>query len=262
MSEIILKANINECKVENWQSNTGEVNARVMNVEMSEDLSSCDNQFVTFELADGTVYESKVDDGKANIPEFYKSQFIKIGLYAENTDGEKRYSSKPANVYVNAGSYPDGSSEPPKPTPGDYAELLEQIADLEKGTIKVITEQVNLWELETGIYYLDGGFNLTETSFIDASKHILIIYKPQPTTNAVRYIHFCNSLSSPDWYPIECGYTNGTTHQKYDIIDTSRVTSDILGDFLGNKIPNTAGVKAYVENYVNEQLGVIDNGRY
>lgn len=141
-------------------------------------------------------------------------------------------------------------------------DTTEAIASLEKGTIRVITEQVDIWKLDTGIYYLNGGFNLTETSFIDASKHILIIYKPQPTTNAVRYIHFCNSLSSPDWYPIECGYTNGTTHQEYDIIDTSRVTSDILGDFLGNKIPNTAGVKAYVENYVNEQLGVIDNGRY
>lgn len=257
MSEIILKANINECKVENWQSNTGEVNARVMNVEMSEDLSSCDNQFVTFELADGTVYESKVDDDKANIPVFEKSQFIKIGLYAENSDGEKRYSSRPANVYVNAGSYPGGSVEPPKPTPGDYAELLEQLADLEKGTLKVITEQVNLWELKTGIYYLEGGWNYTKHLGSSRNeRHIFIIYKTG--VNAVRYIHFCGDNHHDVWSRIACGFTNGDKYTEYYVIDASQVTNDPKNDALGTKILNSAGVK----NYVKEQLGVIDNGYY
>ncbi len=133
MAQITLKANINECTVEGWQSNTGEVNARVMSVEMSEDLLTCDKQFVTFELADGTVYESLVVDGKAKIPIFEKPQFIKIGVYAENISGdecEKRYSAHPANQYVTVGSFKDKADEQPKPTPGDYAELLKAIEDI------------------------------------------------------------------------------------------------------------------------------------
>ena len=138
MDQIILKANINECVVENWQTNTGEVNARVMNVEMCEDLCSCAKQFVTFELADGTVYESLVVDGKAKIPLIEKPQFIKIGLYSTDVEGEeckKRYSAHPANVYVNMGGYKDEVGVEPKPTPGDYAELLEDITDIKGSAI-------------------------------------------------------------------------------------------------------------------------------
>lgn len=130
MEQITLKANINECTVENWQSNAGEFNARVINVEMCEDLRSCDKQFVTFELEDKTVYESLVVDGKAELPFIEKPQFVKIGLYAEDTQGdkcEKRFSSKPAYEYINMGSYTDNVSDNVKPTPGDYAELLKKI---------------------------------------------------------------------------------------------------------------------------------------
>lgn len=264
MDQITLKANINECIVENWQSNTGEVNARVMNVEMCESLCSCARQFVTFELADGTVYESLVVDGKAKIPLIEEPQFIKIGLYAENIDGdecEKRYSAHPANVYVNMGAYKNGASEPPKPTPGDYAELLEQIEDLEKGTIKVLTEQVNLWELETGIYYLNGGFKYTATSGV-SGEHILIIYKPQVTINAVRYIHFCGGSVSGDWSSIDCGYTDGRNNKSYDIVDTSQITSFINDFTFSNLIPDVQAVKGYVKEYVDEMIGGIENGSY
>jgi hypothetical protein len=146
MEQITLKANINECIVENWQSNTGEVNARVMNVEMCEDLCSCARQFVTFKLADGTIYESLVVDGKAKIPIIEKPQFIKIGLYAENVNGdecEKRYSAHPDNVYVNMGSYKDGANELPIPTPSGYEDMLNE-------TKKYVDEQLGV--IENGSY--------------------------------------------------------------------------------------------------------------
>lgn len=137
MEQITLKANINECTVENWQNNTGEYNARVMNVEMCEDLCSCARQFVTFELKDGTVYESLVVDGKAKIPFIKEPQFIKIGLYAETINGdecEKRYSAHPASEYVNMGSYNGRAERTHVPTPGDYSSLLELIENMGTGS--------------------------------------------------------------------------------------------------------------------------------
>lgn len=168
MEQIVLKADINECTLVGWRLNTGEVNARVLNVEMCEYLSSCERQFVTFELADGTVYETLVVGGMAKIPYIEKPQFVKIGLYAENINGdecEKRYSTRPANVYVNMGSYTDDSIDPPIPTPGDYSVLLEKfeenkekvntaLAALGKGTI-ITMDKVNVWELEAGAYYVN-----------------------------------------------------------------------------------------------------------
>lgn len=170
MEQIVLKADINECTLVGWRLNTGEVNARVLNVEMCEYLSGCERQFVTFELADGTVYESLVVGGMAKIPYIEKPQFVKIGLYAENINGdecEKRYSARPANVYVNMGSYTDDSIDPPIPTPGDYSVLLEKfeenkeevntaLAEIEKGIFKEITSPCHIAELEEGIYIVKG----------------------------------------------------------------------------------------------------------
>ena len=59
MNRLILKADINQCEF-NGQINSGEVEARTLTVEMCDRLCSCAMAFVTFELADGTVYESKV----------------------------------------------------------------------------------------------------------------------------------------------------------------------------------------------------------
>jgi hypothetical protein len=137
-------------------------------------------------------------------------------------------------------------------------DTAEALADLEKGTIKVFTEKVDIWKLDTGIYYLNGGFSFSETTFIENGEHILIIYKPSLLTEAVRYIHFCNSTNAPKWVPIECGYTNGTSLEIYDILDTSRIANKIESGFYGSKIPTSQ----MVIDYVNEQLGVIDNGRY
>lgn len=130
MNKIILLADINECIITGWRKNTGEVNARELKVEMCDELSGCAEQIVTFELADGTVHESKVINGVAEIPIIDEPQHIKIGLYTLDFDGDKlfkRYSPKPAHVYVNMGSYKEGASNPPIPTLGTYAELLKKI---------------------------------------------------------------------------------------------------------------------------------------
>ncbi len=261
---MILKADINKCELIGFNANTNEVNVRVLKVEMCEEMCACAMAFATFELADGTVYESKIVDGKAKIPLIKDPQFVKIGVYSEDVEGdkcEKRHSPIPTHAYINMGSYKDGSSEPPVPTPGDYAELLGQIADLEKGIIKIFTEQVNLWELGTGIYYLNGGFKYTTKSGV-GGEHVLIVYKPQATTNAVRYIHFCGGDVSGNWSSIDCGFTDGTTNKNYDIVDTSQITSFINDFTFSNSIPDVQAVKGYVKDYVNEQLGVIENGSY
>jgi hypothetical protein len=129
-------------------------------------------------------------------------------------------------------------------------DTTEALADLEKGTIKVITEQVNLWELETGIYYLDGGWSYTENlGASNNARHIFFIYKPT-SKKAVRYIHFCGDYQKDIWSRVECGYTDGTTLTEYYFIDSSQVTNDPKNDALGTKILNSAGVKNYVKESI------------
>lgn len=127
---MVLKADINTCEIIDWQSNAGEYNARVLQVELCEEMSNCEMSFVTFELADGTVYESLIKDGKAEMPMFEKAQFIKIGVYSADIEGDelkKRYSPSPCYDYVNPGSYSANSEEPPLPTPSMMEEILARI---------------------------------------------------------------------------------------------------------------------------------------
>ncbi len=148
MNKIILLADINECTIVGWQKNTGEVNARVLKVEMCDELSGCAEQLVTFKLENGTVYESKVINGVAEIPIIDEPQHVKIGLYTLDFEGDKpfrRYSSKPAHVYVNTGSYNDEANNPPIPTPGTYADLKKyvdkKIGDFKISLVTEITEE-------------------------------------------------------------------------------------------------------------------------
>lgn len=112
---------------------------------------------------------------------------------------------------------------PDEPEEDVYCKIMELLNENTNNAnaIKILTEEVNLWELETGIYYLEGGFKYTSTSGVGGAKHIVIIYRPQPSKKAVRYIHFCGGSSSGSWNSIDCGYTNGTTNEQYKILDTS-----------------------------------------
>lgn len=133
----------------------------------------------------------------------------------------------------------------------EIADINTALADLEKGTIKVLTENVNLWELETGVYYLEGGWNYTKGLGTNGSnRHIFLIYKT--SSKSVRYIHFCGDYGSDVWSRIECGYTDGDNQTEYYLIDSSNITTNIKGDVLGTKIPNCAGVRNYVEEAVDE----------
>lgn len=127
---MVLKADINSCEIIDWHTNTGEYNARTLQVEMCEEMRGCAMAFVTFELADGTIYESLIKDGKAEIPLFEIPQFVKIGAYSADIEGDKltkRYSPSPCYDYVNPGSYSGNSEEPPLPTPSAMAELTKKV---------------------------------------------------------------------------------------------------------------------------------------
>lgn len=127
---MVLKADINSCEIIDWHTNTGEYNARTLQVEMCEEMRGCAMAFVTFELADGTIYESLIKDGKAEIPLFEIPQFVKIGAYSADIEGDKltkRYSPTPCYDYVNPGSYSGNSEESPLPTPSAMAELTKKV---------------------------------------------------------------------------------------------------------------------------------------
>lgn len=127
---MILKADINACEIIDWQTNAGEYNARILQVELCEEMNKCAMSFVTFETEEGALYESLIVDGKAEIPLFEKAQFIKIGAYSADVEGgvcKKRYSPKPCYDYVKPGSYSGNSEEPPLPTPSAMAELTKKV---------------------------------------------------------------------------------------------------------------------------------------
>ncbi len=159
MDQIVLKADINTCKIEGWNSNTGEVNARTLTVEMCDEMCKCAMSFVTFELKDGTLYESLVTDGKANIPTIEEAQFIKVGLYSADIEGDKcvkRYSPHPTNAYINNGSYSGNGTEAPTPAAGTFEELLDKIENIvvETDNIKngaVTVDKVNQSFFKDGI---------------------------------------------------------------------------------------------------------------
>ena len=216
----------------------------------------------------GVSFNIKVIDNKVKFPPEVLQSGADVFCWAFVREQNGGYTKKEQTFNVEKRPRPDDYIYEPteilswETLKNDFSNLeketTEALADLEKGTIKVFTERVDIWKLDTGIYYLNGGFRFSETRVIEGGKHILIIYKPLPLTEAVRYIHFCNSTTAPNWTPVECGYTNGTTLVEYEILDTSRIANKIESGFYGSKIPTSQ----MVIDYVNEQLGVIDNGRY
>jgi hypothetical protein len=260
MEQITLKANISECVVESWQVNTGEVNARVINVELCEDLRSCDKQFVTFELADGKVYESLVVDGKAKIPIFEESQFIKIGVYAENINGdecEKRYSAHPANHYVNSGSFKNKADEQPKPTPGDYSELLKKIEGVD-GSGGVVDQTFNpeSKNAQSGIAVAQAIKNLSNDDEPITAERIaddtITIDKVEPN-------FFRNGLNLLNTGDIQ--FTGTIMKPSKTLNITGKLKNKVTAineDATDEQIPTAKAVY----DYVGEVIGGIENGSY
>jgi hypothetical protein len=138
--------------------------------------------------------------------------------------------------------------------------IQSKIQEIENNAIKTFTEKVNLWELETGIYYLEGGYSLSEySSVMDKNRHIVIIFKPQSAHKAVRYIHFCGGMTAMDWNYMECGHTDGRTLEKYNVVDTSRVVSSVKGGVLSSSLPTVEAMYEYVDSVKAELQGDIDN---
>ena len=260
MEQIVLKADINVCEISGWQSNTGEVKVRDLQVDLCEELSNCGNAFVTFKLADGTVYESKVKDGKADIPVVDKPQFVEIGVYTEDTvNGEcaKRYSPHPVSAYINNGSYSSAGTEPPIPTPGTFEELLKNIADLEKGTIKTINSP-NIWELDAGLYCTTGNISYSETgmpiNFMKNDVGVLIVSIDKQLNGQRNFFVFIDNK-------ICFGYSvlfGGLKVQGELTGEVSSISCEISPSTKPSAIP-TAGA---VVDYVNETIGGIENGSY
>lgn len=181
-----LVADINQCTIEDWGSNTGEYNARELQVEMCEELRQCANAFVTFKLIDGTEYESKVTDGKAEVPTIDEPQIVAIGLYTEDAEGDKcskRFSPKPTRKYIDKGSYTPNGKEAPVPTPGTFAELLAKISDLElskPSRIAYVTLLASAWEGEENLYSqivtIDGVTKNSQVDLTPSVEQLAIFY--------------------------------------------------------------------------------------
>ena len=257
MDQLILKADINLCEF-SGQINSGEVEARTLTVEMCDRLCSCAMAFVTFETADGTMYESKVTDGKAKVPLFEKSQFIKIGLYSADIEGDKcikRYSPKPANAYVNVGSYKEDSVEPPIPTPSTYAELKKYVEDLVaniEGGLDVLQELNQRLDNEPNKVYSANVIN--KDIVAPVTEHIKKLYEELEN---VKDDYERTELASHKVR--EFNIVNRYTEEQYPNMQTAL-------DMCGATIEvYRAEVNRQIENLkseVGEMIGGIDNGLY
>ena len=261
---MVLKADINACKLIDFQANTGEVNARTLEVEMTDELLACAMSFVTFKLKDGTLYESLVKDGKAELPYIERSQFVEVGLYsADIEDGEcvKRYSPHPSHVCWSIGSYAEGAETPPMPTPGAYAELLEMIKSAGSGeTIKTVNSP-KIWELDAGVYRVSSVVSYGEFESSVKINGINLMNKVgflmvglNPSLNDQR-----------DFYL----FANGRIYFGYSVDMALKIEGAILGEF--SKVtkelstastPDEIPTAEAVVGYVNETIGGIENGSY
>lgn len=144
----------------------------------------------------------------------------------------------------------------------ENAQSGKALADLEKGTIKSVSD-IKLWELDTGYYYISGTLDVSKTEKVTYNKpHLYIVHKL--FENQVRYIHLCADSQVMTWAPIEVGYSsnNSVGHKEYMLMDTSRLVTEINKYCRDDQFPSAKSVYDFVSAYVNEQLGVIDNGRY
>ncbi len=271
---MILRADINSCEIVDWQPHAGEYNARTLQVELCEEMGKCAMSFATFVLADGTVYESLVKDGKAEIPLFEKPQFVKIGAYSADIEGnelKKRYSPTPCYGYVNPGSYSGSGEEPPVPTPGDYVDLLEQITNLKKGTIKIV-DVVNLSTCDSGVYFTNTiNYKLAlipqPMTEMMPCKALLTVEKTQFGTHFVWFSEafFIAGMSNADG-KFESDFTRYSLEEINNAIKKSDVETEVFLDetFEDTKIYNANAVNGAFNELVamleklDERLGAIN----
>lgn len=266
MEQIVLKADKDICEINGWQSNTGEVNARTLSVDLSEDLLACDNQFVTFGLADGTEFESQVKDGKADIPEFDKAQFIKIGVYTSDIEGDKcikRYSPKPTNVYVNTGSYSGNGTEAPIPTAGTFEELLDEIENIVIDTNNIENGAVTIDKVDKNLFYKgvqcasSVNINLARVQNGKQIELKATIKKDAITTDEVSETFFVDGVKCVDSDSIKFAKVQdgkAVSIKAYVKNEVKKITTESTDE-------ERPTAKAVVD-YVNTVIGGIENGSY
>ena len=122
-----IKADINKVELFNKKALSGEFNVRDIELELSEDITECQHQFLVIILSNGTSVDCPIENGKVEFPCIIKPQNLSIGVYAYNMDtsGEitKRYSPEPCNCFIGFGSYKEGGCYPHIPSPSAYTEI-------------------------------------------------------------------------------------------------------------------------------------------
>lgn len=133
----------------------------------------------------------------------------------------------------------------PSHTASEIDEVLDKIAnaDFEKGTIKTLTENVNLWELETGIYHFTDNFFYTDENIVFCQDAYAVITIDSLHNNRRGFRVFTNDGE------VYCGYSESHT------INTDNGIQTIVN----GKIDTISDA---VKDYVNEQCGGGgDNGK-
>lgn len=198
-NEVTITADINRVSVfPAWKVNSGELNARQIKVNLSEDFDVCERVFCTFTDKDGNQQRSEVVDGYCSAPYFEKQCEIDVGVYGEVFEGDEitnRLSPRPAPKVVFGGSYIAGEGVSPVPTPDDFAELvkskipsikIEYSQLISEDTIQFTPEQ---WDIlindETKIVFIEA-----PRAMVDAKYKIVYkcgTYEELPSRGALYY---------------------------------------------------------------------------
>lgn len=132
--------------IEGGQLNSGEYNARKLEVELSEDYSSCHKVMAVFILSPKRIYETEVINGECDIPMFNYEGDIQIGVYGYQLSEEaaliKRLSPRPTESIVYRGSYIRKGESPSHPLPNPISLLYKKIDDIESSLRLYIDEHI------------------------------------------------------------------------------------------------------------------------
>ncbi len=134
-------ADINKVEIVNGKALSGEFNARDIELDFSEELTSRQKCFLVVILNNGTSIDCPIVDGTVEFPCIFKPQNLKIGVYAYDVDDSGKiticYSPEPCNFFIDFGSYKGGGDSPHIPSPSAYTELKMLMAKAEQTSNKV-----------------------------------------------------------------------------------------------------------------------------
>ena len=172
---------------------------------------------------DGTAYVETIVNGKCSIPSeiLATSQSVKIGVYGYSVDGTElvlRYSPKPAQFYIDEGSYKEASNSTP-PTPTEIEQLQGQITQNANDIDTLETTKADKTEIPTKTSDLINDSNFV----VDAD-----------------YVHTDNNFTNEDKSQITTNANNISTLQstKADKSEIPTKTSDLTNDsgFIDNTV--------------------------